>query len=89
MSYLYLNLNHYHDININLITNMNTILSYLIVSYPILSYLILFYLIYQGRVVIFDRMQCIANVALTDRCRREAAESGRRQKEEIMMKGIQ
>jgi hypothetical protein len=39
-------------------------------------------------VVIFDRMQCIANVALSDRYRREAAESGRRQKEEFMMKDL-
>jgi hypothetical protein len=50
--------------------------------------MIFLYFHHQGRVVIFDRMQCIANVALSDRCRREAAESGRRQKEEIMMKEL-
>ena len=39
----------------------------------------------QGRVAIFERMQCISHVAISDRSRREAAESGRRQKQEIAL----
>ena len=39
--------------------------------------------------MIFDRMQCIANVATSDRYRREAAESGRRQKENSIHEDLQ
>ena len=44
--------------------------------------LIFLFLLFQARMSVFDRMQAIANNALTDRRRREAAEGGRRQKEE-------
>ena len=42
----------------------------------------------QGRVAIFERMQCISHVAISDRNRREAAESGRRQREEIALHAV-